>query len=200
MRHIPSCAIAVAVTTAGIAAIVPSAAQACDASKRIAGGRAPVDGRRPLAIGDSVMLGAAVPLARAGFEVDAKGCRQMAQGLAVLRARRKAGTLPEVVVVALGTNASITRDQIRSALRIVGTRRTLGLMTPRETGGVSGRDASVVRAAGRRHPGRVVVVDWVRYSSGHSDWFADDGIHLGAAGARAMVRLLRRTLAPPCPA
>ncbi len=124
----------------------------------------------------------------------------MAQGLSLLRSRRRAGTLSRLVVVALGTNASVVKADIRAALRIVGTRRTLALVTPRETGGVLGRDAGVVRAAGRRHPRRIMVLDWVRVSAARSGWFAADGIHLGVAGARGMVRLLRRALAPACPA
>ena len=39
----------------------------------------------PLAIGDSVMLGAVPQLARAGLEVNARGCRQMSEGLRVIR-------------------------------------------------------------------------------------------------------------------
>jgi hypothetical protein len=178
-----------------VAAMLPAAAHACDAQKHVAAGH----GRQPLAIGDSVMLGAVAPLARAGFEVDAKGCRQMRQGIDILRRRRRARTLPAVVVVALGTNASITRRDIRAALRVIGPRHTLALVTPRELGGGSGADAAAVRSAGRRFPGRVVVVDWVRYSGGHGAWFAGDGIHLSAAGARGMTRLLRRAVTPPCP-
>src|SRR4051794_41114660 len=37
--------------------------------------------RAPLAIGDSVMLGAVPDLARAGFEVDARGCRQIGEAI-----------------------------------------------------------------------------------------------------------------------
>jgi hypothetical protein len=48
-----------------------------------------------------------------------------------------------------------------------------------------------VRTAGRRWPNRVRVIDWVSYSAGRSGWFAGDGIHLGAAGASGMARLLR---------
>ena len=63
-----------------------------------------------------------------------RGCRQMSEGLGVLRAR--AGSLPRFVVVGLGTNWTVTLDQIRQALRIVGRERVLGLVTPREVGGV----------------------------------------------------------------
>jgi hypothetical protein len=154
-----------------------------------------------LAIGDSIMLGAIDSLARRGFEVDVRGCRQMSEGIGVLRAR--APRLPRFVVIGLGTNWTVTLDQIRQALRIVGRERVLGLVTPREVGGVRSSDQAVMREAGRRWPNRVRVVDWVARSAGHSDWFYGDGLHLTPKGARAMARLIRRALttaaAPPPP-
>lgn len=177
---------------AAVAALAAAPALACDASRHARAVHAGHSGRAPLIVGDSVLLGAVPQVARAGFEVDAKGCRQMGQGLAILRQRRRAGTLPDFVVLALGTNASVTTADIRRALAIVGPDRVLGLVTPRETGGVSGSDASNVRAAGRRWPARVRVIDWVAYSAGHSSWFAGDGIHLGPGGASGMARMLRR--------
>jgi len=179
----------VAVTAVAAAAAAP--AQACDASRHAGAAHGGHSGRAPLIVGDSVLLGAVPQVARAGFEVDAKGCRRIDQGLALLRQRRRAGTLPSFVVLALGTNASVTTTDVRRALAIVGPDRVLGLVTPRETGGVSGADARTVRAAGRRWPGRVRVIDWVAYSAGHASWFAGDGIHLGPGGASGMARLLR---------
>ncbi len=182
----------------------PGTALACDAGQHLAAHRKPAHGRAPLAVGDSVMLGAADRLAHAGFEVDARGCRQMGQGLDVLQQRRAAGTLSRVVIVALGTNWTITRADVRRALAILGRRRLLVLVTPRELGGGSGSDAQVVRAAGRRHPRRIRVADWVRVSAGHSSWFAGDGIHLDQGGIDGMVRMLKPFLRakpperPPC--
>jgi hypothetical protein len=187
-----------------LALLAPSVAHACDAQKHLAARHIKGHGRAPLAIGDSVMLGAADRLAAAGFEVDARGCRQMGAGVDILAARRRAGTLPRVVIVALGTNWVITRADVRRALAIVGPRRLLVLVTPRELGGGSGSDAQVVRAAGRRHPRRIAVADWVRVSAGHGSWFAGDGIHLGSGGIDGMVRMLRPYLRakpperPPC--
>ena len=114
----------------------------------------------------------------------------MREGLGVIRARRRARRLPRLVVIALGTNATVSRGDISAALRILGPKRLLGLVTPRETGGVSGSDTRVVRQAGRRHPRRVLVLDWVAYSRGHPGWFAPDGIHLGPGGAAGIARLL----------
>jgi hypothetical protein len=148
------------------------------------------EGRPPLAVGDSIMLGAVGQLRGSGFEVDVRGCRQFSEGLALLRAR--SSSLPNVVVVALGTNWTVTLNQIRAGLRIVGPRRVLGLVTPREVGGVRSSDQAVMRAAGRRWPRRVKVLDWVAYSAGHWNWFWSDGLHLQPRGARALARLMRR--------
>ena len=168
----------------------PAAAAACNDSRR-ARPADPSSGS-PLAVGDSVMLGAVDPLVAAGFEVDAKGCRQMADGVKLLAARRR---LPGTVVIALGTNWVVTTTQIRQALRILGPGRVLGLVVPRELASVRTSNRRNIRAAGRRWPDRVKVLDWVRYSSGHASWFAGDGLHLTARGARAFTRLLSRALA-----
>jgi hypothetical protein len=144
------------------------------------------------------MLGAFDSLRARGFEVDVRGCRQMSEGLSVLRARKR--SLPSFVVVALGTNWTVTLDQVRQALRTVGRERVLGLVTPREVGGVRSSDQAVMREAGQRWPNRVRVIDWVRRSVGHSDWFYSDGLHLTPKGARAMARLVREALsADPAP-
>jgi hypothetical protein len=153
----------------------------------------------PLAIGDSVMLGAVPQVARAGLEVNTRGCRQMSEGLRLIRARRRSGFLPSRVVIALGANWTVTYREIRAAMRAVGKRRLLVLVTPRESGGGESRDAWAMRRAARRFPKRVRVLDWVRVSRGKRGWFAGDGLHLSASGARAFARLLHRAtrFSPP---
>ena len=175
-------------TFAATAAILPSAASACETGTRA---RPPEpEGTPPLALGDSVMLGAVDRLVAAGFEVDARGCRQMAEGVGVLAARGRRDALPGIVVVALGTNWTVTTAQIRQTLRILGPGRVLGLVVPRELASVRTPNRRNIRAAGRRWPGRVKVLDWVRHSAGRRSWFAADGLHLAPAGARAFTRLL----------
>jgi lysophospholipase L1-like esterase len=180
-----------------------AAAHACGAAKHARATKRGGHGRAPLVIGDSVLLGAVAPVAAAGFEVDTRGCRQMREGLRIIAARRRAKTLPHLVIIALGANGSIATSQIREAMKLVGRDRVLGLVTPRELGGGESSDARAIRAAGRRFPARVRVLDWVRFSAGHGGWFAGDGLHLGPRGARGLARLLRGALAlavePLCP-
>jgi hypothetical protein len=180
-----------------VATTAPAAHAACGGVQHFQPKKLRRPGAPPLAIGDSVMLGAARRLQAAGFEVDTRGCRQMGEGIGVLAGRRDAGTLPDVVVVALGTNWTVSTSQIRSALRILGPNRVLGLVTPPELGGVASSDQAVIRAAGRRWRLRVKVLDWVRHSAGHSwTW---DGMHLRPEGAAAYAQLLSRAFTWPLP-
>ena len=150
--------------------------------------------RAPLAIGDSVMLLALPALARVGYNVDARGCRQFEEGIHLLIKKRRQRRLPELVVMGLGADAGISSSQINRVLKILGPKRKLGLVVPMETGGRESNDARVVRRAGRREPRRVKVLDWPRYSRGHGSWFQPDHLHLTFSGAKAYARLFRKLI------
>ncbi len=140
------------------------------------------------------MLLALPGLAREGFDVNARGCRQYPEALALLSVLEHAHQLPHMVVIALGANGSIEPSEIAQVLRILGRGRILVLLTPRELGGGSGADAQLVRAEGRRHSANIVVLDWVAYSAAHPDWFEPDGLHVNPTGAAGMIRLIARVL------
>jgi hypothetical protein len=151
-------------------------------------------GPEPLAVGDSVMLLALHNLARTGYDTNGQGCRSFADGLQVIRSERAKGELPRLVVLALGTDGMVGIGNVETALGILGPERVLGLVTPRELGGNAGFDASVVRRAAALHPTRIVLLDWVRFSTGHHSWFQPDHTHLSYAGAAAFARLLGKAL------
>ena len=151
--------------------------------------------RAPLVIGDSVLLGAMPEVSRAGFEVNAHGCRGWKEGQHVVWARRHEHTLPHLVVMQLGSDWSVRVGQVRKVLNLLGHRRVLGLVTPREAGGFGGSDAENMRRAARRWPGRVVLVDWAHDTRGDGGWFAPDGMHLTYAGAAGLARHLKVLLA-----
>ena len=188
------CLAPITVAAALLVAAAPAAEAGCGGVKAAASKRNLANGREPLAIGDSVMLLAVKPLARAGFNVNAQGCRQWRQGHAILRRKKRRGTLPRLVVMALGTNWIISRDDIGRTRRFLGPKRVLAIVTPRESGGRSGPDAKRIRAAGRAHPRRIKVIDWVRFSRGHGSWFGGDGIHLTYTGVTNYVRCFQRSL------
>lgn len=174
---------------AGVMLATPVAhADNCGRPKTARPTRHTVPGPPPLIIGDSVLLGAVDEVAGVGYEVNTRGCRQMSEGLRLLRSRR--GRLPAFVAIMLGANGEMEPGQIRAAVHILGPGRVLGLVTPRK----NFRAIRVMHAAARRYSGRVVVVDWAAYTAGRPEWFADDGNHLGPGGAQALARLLRRAL------
>jgi len=183
-----------------VALLVPAAASAgCGKTQRFAATADAGVGADPLAIGDSVLLGAAEEAAAVGYDVDVRGCRQISEGLDVLRRRARNGGLPRVVVIALGSNSSIALDDVRAALRVLGPKRILGLVTPREIRGMPLDDAATLRAAAARWPARIELVDWVAETKRRRGLTYSDGIHLTAAGQRAMAELLKAPLARAAP-
>lgn len=178
----------------------PASADAgCGKTKRFAATADSGVGADPLAIGDSVLLGAAEEAAAVGYDVDVRGCRQMSEGLGVLRKRARDSALPRVVAIALGSNASIALADVRAALRILGPKRILGLVTPREIRGMPLDDAATLRTAAARWPARIELVDWVARTKRQRGLTYSDGIHLTAAGQRVMADLLKAPLARAAP-
>jgi hypothetical protein len=185
-------ALALALTLAGLLAPA-AAADACDAgARRGAAGNPDRVGRAPVVIGDSTSIIAVPELGRRGLEADARGCRQFAQGVQMLAARRRAGTLPHVAVLALGANGPVSSASIAAALRVTGPRRILALVTPKS----SGSSRAAMRRAASRHGDRVLLIDWASFSAGHGGWFAGDGLHVGHEGANAFASLIRRKVEP----
>jgi hypothetical protein len=185
---------------AALSLVVPAAASAqCGGDTHLPPTTALRDGPAPLAVGDSVMLGAIAQIRRAGFEVDAAGCRLWSQGLELLEERARRGSLPDLIVIALGTNWTVSNDDIGAALRVIGPERVLGLVTPREVGGEPSPDQVVIRQAAERWPDRVEVIDWAAASDGKDTWVYDDGVHLRPAGARALAELMREAALSPAP-
>src|SRR5437764_5555877 len=176
------------------AALAPAASAGCGGVATIAPTHDRAGVRPPLAIGDSTMLLALDDLAAAGYGANAHGCREYGEALALLRARKASGTLPHMVVIALGADGSVTHSDIGQTLGLLCCMRLLVLVTPRELGGGSGSDAATVREEVKRHPGRIKVLDWVGYSQGHRGWFQPDGLHLTDSGAMAFTRLLEQAL------
>jgi hypothetical protein len=186
----------VALLVSALAVLVvaaPAADAGCGAVSTARSAKNHVKGPEPFVVGDSVMLSAVKSLGRAGFNVNAQGCRWWKHGHAILRRKKRQGTLPWLVVIALGANWVLTREEIGRTRKLLGKKPVLALVTPRESGGRAGPDAARVRAAARAHR-NVRLLDWVRYSRGHGGWFGGDGLHLTRTGVRSYVRCIRHAL------
>ncbi|WP_051701686.1 acyltransferase family protein [Mycetocola saprophilus] len=154
------------------------------------------DGSEMSAIGDSVMLAAAPSLQEAfpGIAVDAAVSRNMNAGLDLIQEQASAGLLRPVVVVGLGTNATISGPQLDRLAGIVGPSRHLVLVNayaPRPwIAGVNQTLADYVAG----HP-RVGLCDWATAIDPQAgDLLASDRIHPGSRGGALYAATLHTTL------
>jgi hypothetical protein len=133
-------------------------------------------------------------LSQEGYDANARGCRQWSEALGMLGALRGSGSLPGVVVIALGANGQVEDGDISQALSILGPGRVLVMVTHFDTGHVAGADTSLIRSERHRHPGSIAVLDWVAHSASHGEWFQPDGLHLTLQGAAAFASFLAGAL------
>jgi len=145
------------------------------------------------AIGDSVMLSAAQALAVAlgDVTVDADVSRQ-AGTVAALLQQSRAG-LPNVVVVHTGNNGPLAGEQLDGILDTLADRQRVVLVTVKVPRPWESHNNAMIRAAVSRP--NVVLADWKALGEGHSDWFANDGLHPRAEGQRAYADLVRQAIA-----
>ena len=150
------------------------------------------------AIGDSVMLGAAstLALAIADIEVDAEVSRQASTAVDILRTRRDAGQLGEVVVVHIGNNGTFSAsqfDQMMEALANVRRVVFVNLKVPRDWEGPN----NSVLAEGVSRYRNTVLVDWRAASVDRPEFFWDDGIHLRPEGVQVYAQLIAASVRAP---
>ncbi len=143
-------------------------------------------------VGDSVLLDAAPDLEAdlPGVRVDGQVNLQFADGVQLVAADRAAGTLGEVLVVALGTNGAVSAAEFEAMMQAAnGVKRVVfvNVNVPRTWAA----SVNAVLAAGvASHPGEAVLADWNALSSDHPTWFAPDQVHLEPAGAKALADLV----------
>ena len=150
-----------------------------------------------LAIGDSVMLGAAPEMAKYGITVDAKKSRPFRVALEIINYVKAIGALGDEVIIHLGTNSATkaeTMDEIFGALS--GVKKVLVL-----TNAVPGHDweegnNTLIRALPDKFP-NVSVLDWKLLVDPHPEWVYDDGTHLRPKGQVAYTEAIMKALGRP---
>jgi hypothetical protein len=160
-----------------------------------------VSGWSVTAIGDSLMVGSAAALKAAlpGVFIYARVGRQFSDAIAVLFALKAQKMLRKVVVIALGTNGTVTAAQVRTVVHEVGPRRTLVLVNTFEPRFWEASDNAVMAAAARGYP-NVIVANWYDAIRHRTYLLAADGVHPGPVGsvlwARVIEAAVERTASP----
>jgi hypothetical protein len=156
-----------------------------------------VSGFPLVAVGDSVMLGAAEELQARGFQVDALQSRQMKSFVPTMQALRDNGTFGSVVVVHLGTNGGFSQQTLDELLATVADVPIVLLLTGKaDRNWIADNNAKLRAVPATRS--NVTVVDWeVLSASCEGRCFYDDGIHLTQSGQNFYADVISRVLAQP---
>lgn len=158
---------------------------------------APVAKIDVLAIGDSVMLGAAPEMAKYGITVDAKKSRPFKAALEIVNYVKSIGALGDEVVIHLGTNSGTTAetmDAIFTALADV--ERVVVLTNAVPDHKWEEGNNTLIRALPDKFP-NVTVVDWKLLVDPNPDWVYDDGTHLRPRGQVAYTEAVMAALGRP---
>lgn len=154
-----------------------------------------------LALGDSVMLGAATCMTPLGIKVDAAESRSFYAGADILTARAEADRLPDRVVVHLGTNGPIATADLASLVTALDGHEVywINVHLPEladyyyadEVNGLLEEQAEMLD--------NLHVIDWDATAEEHPGWLYSDGTHLTPKGCAGFARMVDDAVRAPLP-
>lgn len=139
----------------------------------------PVADRAPIAIGDSVMLGAQPQLESEGFVVDAAEARQASDVGERVQQLRTEGRLGNIVVIHIGTNGEVTNDDLAAIMANLPPDEVASVwfLTDRADRPWIAPNNQRIMALPRSYP-NVQVGYWHAMADTMADGLASDGVHL----------------------
>lgn len=150
-----------------------------------------------LAIGDSVMLGAAPEMSKYGITVDAKKSRPFKAALEIVNYVKSIGALGDEVVIHLGTNSGTTSDTMDAIFTALsGVKKVVVLTNAVPDHKWEEENNSLIRALPDKFP-NVSVLDWKLLVDPNPDWVYDDGTHLRPRGQIAYTEAVMAALGRP---
>ena len=147
-----------------------------------------------LAIGDSVMLGAANILTERGITVDAMKSRPYRQALEIVNYLKSVKRLGDFVIIHLGTNNYVdekTLDEIMVPL--AETEMVVFLTAHVPDKPWQDPNNELIRKLPDRY-GNVKVMDWYRLAEENPSWLYRDKVHLNVEGQRMYADLIMQTI------
>jgi hypothetical protein len=152
----------------------------------------PPDAPKVLIFGDSVTLGAKNYL-RHGHEehveLDSEIGRTSSTALPRLRKLKRTHKLPPVVVLHLGNNGWVYEEQVHEMMSLLAEVERVVVVNAHVPKPWQDRNNATIRSVLSQYP-RVILIDWLKASEGHRDWFGGDGLHLTPRGADAFAQLI----------
>lgn len=147
-----------------------------------------------LAIGDSVMLGAADILTKRGITVDALKSRAFSQALEIANFLKSVNRLGEAVIIHLGTNNYVdqkTLDAIMVPLADVPVVLFVTAHVPEKAW--QDPNNALVRALPDKY-GNVKILDWYAIAAAHPEYLYGDEVHLNEVGQEVYADLIMQAI------
>ena len=125
--------------------------------------------------------------------MDAKIGRQLTAGPSAYKTCQESGRDGDVVVWSLADNGWVTEEQVKALIDCVDPTKKVYIVTCRCPDPWQDANNETIRAAAEGHD-NVSVIDWFAESTGHDEWFWNDGEHVRPEGAQAYVMMLRKAI------
>jgi peptidoglycan/LPS O-acetylase OafA/YrhL len=137
-----------------------------------------------LAIGDSVMLGAAGVLSERGYTVNAEVSRQMIDFIPIMEQLGEADLFGDPVIIHLGTNGPFTKETLDAFLAPLSKVPNVIILNIRANRSWTASNNALLAARDKPNgQDNIILIDWQTLSNNcPGSCFAADGIHLTAAG------------------
>ena len=149
------------------------------------------DSSTVVAIGDSIMVAASDHITGLvdGIVIDAEVGRPFRDGIDALERQLAAGDAPDILVVALGTNAGTGADQIDELMALADGIDEVIFVNVRVPRDWESSTNSALTDAAARHD-NVRIVDWHGESDDGGHLFRSDGYHPNGTGSELWANLI----------
>ena len=147
-----------------------------------------------IAIGDSVMLGAANVLTERGITVDALKSRPFRQALEIGNYLKSVNRLGEIVIIHLGTNNYVDQKTLDDIMVPLADVDTVVFVTNHVPSKKWQDPNNVLMRAMPDKYGNVKILDWYTIAVAHPEYLYGDKIHLNPEGQAVYADLIMQAI------
>ncbi|QIL50044.1 acetyltransferase [Weissella coleopterorum] len=147
------------------------------------------------AVGDSLLLNAGPNLQKVmpQMTVDAQIGRQVTDVINIIKTLKEQNNLADQVLITSGTNGTVSKDQIKQVMEIVGKHRTVYWVNDfAERNWVAGNNQNLLQVASRHS--NLKIVNWDVTAKQHMEWLGRDQVHPNPTGSVEYTKTILRSI------
>ncbi|MCY9807381.1 acyltransferase family protein [Lentilactobacillus senioris] len=148
-------------------------------------------------VGDSVMIDISGGLQQLfpGAVVDGQVGRQMDAAQSIVQQMANSGKISDNLLLNLGTNGTVTSDQVKAVMGAVGPKRDVYWTTAYVPNRSWQNEVnSTIISASKKYK-NLHIIDWYSLAKKHPGWFTSDGIHPNNTGVHYFAKLIAKSIA-----